>query len=106
RWRGRGDWGPPPGPACSRVPRPPARMTTSRPASPSGVPIRARPEDLVDADQLPDPVVQGVPRLAPPILDLLVGDDVVALVRVLADGRLEEREARDVDLDPLAELLL
>src|SRR6185436_7317212 len=87
-------------------PLPPARITTSMAFSPSGIAVGVRSENLVGPNQLPDAVVEREAGLVARLLDLLVGDDVVALVRILPDRRLQEREARDVDLDPLAELLL
>src|ERR1043165_684625 len=100
---GRRGLGTSPGTDCRRVPWPPARITTSRPLSASGIAVRVGAEDLIGADQFADPVVERVARLEARLLDLLVGDDVVALVGVLAHRRLEEREAGGVGLDLLAE---
>src|SRR6185295_7358290 len=77
---GRSGLGRSPGSDWRRVPRPPARITTSMPPRPSGIPIGAGTEDLVDPDQFLDAVVERMAGLEARLLDLLVGDDVVPLI--------------------------
>src|SRR5690349_10426267 len=64
------------------------------------------PEDRVALDQLADPALEAPLGLEPGGAEALVRHDVVALVRVLADRRLEVDEARHELLDRLAELEL
>src|SRR5216110_542773 len=58
----------------------------------------------VALDQLRDAVIDRVTRPKSGPFDLLVRDDVVALVRVLADRRLDKIEIGHLQLDALAEL--
>src|SRR3954462_11398552 len=59
----------------------------------SGVAVPAVAQDRVTLDQLVDAGSERIPGPESGGLDPLVGDDVVALVGVLADGRLEVDEA-------------
>ena len=59
----------------------------------------------VALDQFPDAVIERICRLESRRLDLRVGDDVIALIGVLADWRLQKQEIGEVPLDGLAQLL-
>src|ERR1700737_1307366 len=83
------------------------RSLRARPsAAPLHVSIDAVPDHPVALDKLADAGVEGVEGPIARRLDLGVGDDVIALVRILADRRLDVDEAGDLRLDPLAELCL
>src|SRR5260221_11515000 len=68
------------------------------------VAIPARLQHRKPFDEPPDSVVERVHGLKARALDLLVRDDIVPFVRILADVRLHEDERREVRLDPLAQL--
>ena len=71
----------------------PACRTDVRPdwsrnqASRLGVGVAVAPDDLIALDQLGDAVIEPVSGLEPGRLDARVADDVVALIRILADVR-------------------
>src|SRR4051812_24541958 len=72
----------------------------------SDVAVSAVAQDRITLDQLPD---AGIERVSGPVscgLDLVVGDDIVSLVGILADGSLEEDEARELLADLGAQLQL
>src|SRR5690242_11977167 len=75
-------------------------------AQPLEVRIGLRTQHPVAADQLLDAGVERHGGLVAGALDARVGDDVVALVGVLADRSLLEDEARQVLVDHLAQLPL
>src|SRR5689334_15449130 len=89
-----------------RVPSPPARMTaTGAPMSRgSDVAVAAVAQDRVALDQLADAAVEPPLGAEARACEPRVRHDVVALVRVLADRRLDVHEARHVLLDRLAQL--
>ena len=72
---------------------------TGRGGPPSEIGERVPPDDLVALDQFGNRRLQGDLRLEARRLDLGVAHDVVALVRVLADGRLDDVEVRHLLLD-------
>src|SRR5579862_4463377 len=69
----------------------------------SGVAELHRAQHSVAFEQFGDAGVDRMRRAKPGRLDLRVGDDVVALVRVFADRRLDKIEIRHLQLYALAQ---
>lgn len=70
------------------------------------IPIARVLDHRISLDQVIDPRIQGVCGLKTGGLNLRIGDDIVPLIRVLADGRVEKHEVGNVFLDMFAELSL
>src|SRR5438876_925847 len=91
------------------------KRTHSSPGNPLGafhapdssdIAVPAVAQDRIALDQLLDARIEGMTWPEPGGFDLGVGDDVVALVRILADGSLEEDESRQLLADLGAQLQL
>src|SRR5487761_1884281 len=65
--------------------------------------FRRRPDHAIALDELADAIIERISRRVAGGLDLGVGDDVVALVGILADRRFQIDEFRKLRLDARAE---